>query len=215
MPSITLTDVARLRLQGISFFLLGLLLSAGVVMAVWNFLARDFPKLPRLSYLKACGVVVLWGLLFVVVLTMISGARELLTPGAWEKAGLTYQLKEDDEAARQRLAAQWRDRHAQLSGPLWLALSEHALRHDGNFPSRADDLAADRAVWDVPAIPGTRYVYVPGRTRSGPPLPLAYEPEVFDGKHFVLLTSGRIEELPFGEIRRLCKQSATNGSESE
>src|SRR3954463_493469 len=75
MPSVTFSDIARLRLQTISFFLMGLLLSAAVVMAVWNSLTRDFPRLPRLSYFKACGLVVLWGLLFVVVLTMISGAR--------------------------------------------------------------------------------------------------------------------------------------------
>jgi hypothetical protein len=76
MPSVTLTDVAKLRVEVISFFLVGLLLSAGVVMLIWNHLARDFAWLPRLSYVKACGMVVLWGLLFVVVLTMISGARE-------------------------------------------------------------------------------------------------------------------------------------------
>ena len=93
MPSFTLTDVARLRVEVISFFLMGLLLSAGVVMAVWNGLRRDFAWLPRLSYGKACGVIVLWGLLFVVVLTMISGARELMTPGAWEKEGVTYKLR--------------------------------------------------------------------------------------------------------------------------
>ena len=202
MPSVTLTDVARLRLEGISFFLLGLLVSAGVVMAIWNWLARDFPRLPRLSYGKACGVVVLWGLLFVVVLTMISGARELLTPGAWEKTGLTYKLKQDDAADQQRRLAQWRERHAQLSGPLWLALAEHALAHEGKFPERLEDASADAAIWDVPGLAGTRYVYLPGRSRSGPPQPLAYEPEVFDGPHFVLLTSGRIEELPFGEILR-------------
>jgi len=95
MPSLTLTDVASLRLEVISFFLMGLLVSAGVVMAVWNGLRRDFAWLPRLSYAKACGVVVLWGLLFVVVLTMISGARELMTPGAWEKNGLTYKLRDN------------------------------------------------------------------------------------------------------------------------
>ena len=94
MPSFSLTDVAQLRLEVISFFLLGLLLSACVVMAVWNSLQRDFAWLPRLSFSKACGVVVLWGLLFVVVLTMISGARELMTPGAWEKEGATYKLRE-------------------------------------------------------------------------------------------------------------------------
>ena len=30
-----------------------------------------------------------------VVLAMISGARELMTPGAWEKHGATYRLKEE------------------------------------------------------------------------------------------------------------------------
>jgi hypothetical protein len=38
--------------------------------------------------------VTLWGLLFLLILTMISGARELMTPGAWEKHGSTYELKD-------------------------------------------------------------------------------------------------------------------------
>jgi hypothetical protein len=85
MPSVNLADVARMRVQTISFFLAGLLLSSWVVQLLWNYLRRDFTALPRLTYGKALGVVVLWGLLFVLVLTMISGARELMTPGAWEK----------------------------------------------------------------------------------------------------------------------------------
>jgi hypothetical protein len=36
--------------------------------------------------------------LFLLVLTMISGARELMTPGAWEKKGFTYQLVRDRPA---------------------------------------------------------------------------------------------------------------------
>jgi len=95
MPAgITLTEVARARLQTISFFLVVLLLTALAVKGIWNFLRRDFPRLPRLTYGKACGLVALWGLLFVVVLLMISGARELLTPGAWQRDGVTYKLKE-------------------------------------------------------------------------------------------------------------------------
>jgi hypothetical protein len=39
--------------------------------------------------------VTLWGLLFLLILTMISGARELMTPGAWEKHGSTYRLKDE------------------------------------------------------------------------------------------------------------------------
>lgn len=92
MPSITLSDFARLRLETASFFLLGLLVSAVVVRWCWNLLARDFPRLPPLRYGGALALVTLWGLLFVIVLTMISGARELMTPGAWVRQGMTYKL---------------------------------------------------------------------------------------------------------------------------
>ena len=94
MPSFTLSDVAKLRLDSISFFLACLLLSAWGVKALWNSLAHDFPRLPRMSYFRALSVITLWGFLFVLVLTMISGARELLTPGAWEKQDVTYKLKD-------------------------------------------------------------------------------------------------------------------------
>jgi len=88
-----LTDIARMRLEAISFFLLVLLLSAAVIRWLWNSLRPSFPRLPKLNYWRALALVVLWGLLFVVVLTMISGARELMTPGAWEKHGPIYRLK--------------------------------------------------------------------------------------------------------------------------
>lgn len=93
MRSYTLTDVARLRFENMSFFLLVLLVSAGVIQLLWNYLRRDFVRLPRLSYPKALGIVVLWGLLFILVLAMVAGARELMTPGAWEKQGTAYHLK--------------------------------------------------------------------------------------------------------------------------
>ena len=93
MPSFTLTDVARARLEAISFFLAMFFVLSGVVQGIWNSLRGDFPRLPRLSYKRAVGLVALWGMLFVLLLTMISGARELMTPGAWEKDGLTYKVK--------------------------------------------------------------------------------------------------------------------------
>lgn len=91
---LTLSKLAKLRLDAISFFLVCLLASGWAVQLVWNSLAKDFPKLPRISYLRSLGLIWLWGLLFLLVLTMISGARELMTPGAWKKNGLTYQLAE-------------------------------------------------------------------------------------------------------------------------
>lgn len=94
MPSITLTDVAGARFEAISFFIVLLLLVAFCVRVLWNYLGKDFPKLPRLSYGRALAGVTLWGLVFLLILTMISGARELMTPGAWEKHGATYELKD-------------------------------------------------------------------------------------------------------------------------
>src|SRR5947209_3675384 len=73
MPTFLLTDMARMRIQTISFFLLGLLLSSALIQWIWNSLRKDFTVLPRLSYAKALCVVTMWGLLFVLVLTMIAG----------------------------------------------------------------------------------------------------------------------------------------------
>jgi len=95
MPTPQLTKIAELRFQTLSFFLMVLLASAGLILLIWNHALRPtIPRLPRLNYWRALGLVVLWGLLFVIVLTMISGARELMTPGAWEHNGATYRLKD-------------------------------------------------------------------------------------------------------------------------
>ena len=203
MPSVTLSDLAVPRLEVISFFLMGLLISALVVKLVWNALCKDFVWLPRLSYGKACGVVVLWGLLFVVVLTMISGARELMTPGAWEKHGATYKLaKEDKPGPDNREMAKWWERRSQIED-LKLHLNHHAQQHDGVFPQTLDELDVPRETREVPGISGTRYILVPGCSRNGPPRVLAYEPEVYEGKHFVVFTSGPPRELAYDEIQQL------------
>lgn len=94
---LTLSKLAKLRLDAISFFLVGLLASGWAIQLIWNSLTKDFPKLPRISYLRSLGLIALWGLLFLLVLTMISGARELMTPGAWRKNGLTYELAEPEK----------------------------------------------------------------------------------------------------------------------
>jgi hypothetical protein len=89
-----LSTPALERFQTISFFLFIFAVCAATVMFLWNYLQRDFPLLPRLTFGRAAAGVFLWGLLFVIVLTMISGARELMTPRAWEQRGYTYQIAE-------------------------------------------------------------------------------------------------------------------------
>ena len=94
MPApFTLTEVARLRIETVSFFLVVLLAAAALVAWVWNGLRAGVPRLPRLNYWRALGLVVLWGLLFSVVLAMVCGAGELMPPGAWGKQGATYRRK--------------------------------------------------------------------------------------------------------------------------
>lgn len=209
MPSAGFSELASLRLQGISFFLVVLLLSAAAVQWIWNRLAKEFTRLPRLNYPRACGVVLLWGLLFVVVLTMISGARELMTPGAWAKQGATYQLTGEtaspraqpvanaDSAQAFTLAA----RRLQLA-ELWQRLRKHADANEGRMPASPAESGIDDEFWTLPDVSGLRYVYVPGRTDADIGLPLAYEPQLFAGDPLVLLVGGEVVSLPRERIEQ-------------
>jgi len=216
MPILLLSDLARMRLQVISFFLLVLLLCAKLVQRIWNALRNDFPKLPLLTYGKSLGLVTLWGLLFLLVLTMISGARELMTPGAWKKQGLTYALADGVENADSPSARQAeregnpadpethrarRDGLVRLSVALWT----YAQTHDGRFPpsGRAPEIA--EPLWQVPDSLGLRYIYVPGLKRDEGSFPLAYDPGLHGPERWVLLTDGEIRLMTLAQIRPALK----------
>src|SRR4051794_22992744 len=162
MPAITLTDMARLRFQGISFFLAIFLLASWFLRFLWNRLGQDFLSLPRLSYGKAVGVVCLWGLLFLLVLTMISGARELLTPGAWVKQGVTYRLAEETGPTPAPPSDPGETARRHKLEELRFALWDYARTHQGRFPPSptVSEIPAER--WQVPDPSGMRYVYTGG-----------------------------------------------------
>jgi len=199
MPSITLTDVGRMRVQGISFFLAGFLLSSWAIQLLWNYLRKDIPVLPRLSYPKALAVVSLWGLLFVLVLTMISGARELMTPGAWEKQGSTYRLAQGPPppAAEPQMMA----RKGKLEG-LRAALWEYAASHHDQFPPDRSAPEIVKEAWQLPEPSGMRYLYVEGLTADKGANPLAFEPEIYGTYRFVLLSNGEIRQMENNEVSR-------------
>ena len=196
MPTISLSEMGRLRIQTISFFLVGLLLSSGLIQLLWNYLRRDVTFLPRLSYPKALGLVTLWGLLFVLVLTMISGARELMTPGAWERQGLVSHVKVEPPAPAGEVDTVRRQQLDRLG----VALREYAASHDGQFPSSATvpEIPAER--WLVPGTAQTRYLYNSGLKPDDTRTPLAYEPEVFGPNRLVLFTNGDIQLQSLSEI---------------
>jgi hypothetical protein len=195
MPSLQLTDIAKLRLENISFFLAGFFLTALFIMLLWNWLAKDWTFLPRLSYLKALGVVALWGVLFVLVLTMISGARELMTPGAWEKKGATYQLVDDSKAIKMQ------ERRTRLE-KLRDALDKYAMEHDGQYPLERSNPAIPAELWNVPDPSGMQYLYIPAERGKGP-IPLAFEPELFGSERLVLCANGAIVTMTSDDIARV------------
>jgi hypothetical protein len=192
-----LNESADQRIQAVSFFVVGLLVCAAVVRWLWNYVARDFATFPRLTYGKALAGVVLWGLLFVLVLTMISGARELMTPGAWKKQGFTYKLADSSDQSNDAAPATVRRQQLeQLRQALW----HFAATHQGHFPSEGERAAIPGDLWMVPETAGLRYQYRPGQVADQVAAPLVIAPELEPGRRLVLRTDGTIAELPVSEI---------------
>ena len=191
-----------LRVQAISFFLAVLLLSGWLVKGLWNFARRDFSKLPALTYGRALGLVGLWGLSFVIVLTMISGARELMTPGAWRKQGWTYKLANasppeatDGRAARQRGLERLRT-----------ALWQYAATHEGRLPVTSEP-SAEAALWEIPGWPGLKFLAVPDRRAESTGRLFVFEPELDNDERLVLLTNGFIGTMRSAEIKQSLAES--------
>ena len=193
MPSFNLTDAATARIDTLSFFLLLFLASSLVVWRVWNGLRSDFPKLPRLSYRKSLGLVGLWGLLFLLVLTMISGARELMTPGAWKKDGVTYTLTTAGPTEAERRA-----KLLELSA----ALAGFAASHDGKFPA-ADEASIPAERWQSAHPSRMRFNYAAGRTVADAGKVLAAEPELFGESRLVLFVGGNVAAMRSDEVAAL------------
>lgn len=187
MPTPQLSDFAAVRIEAISFFGVLLLISAAVVRWLWNSVAKDFPTLPRLSYFRALSAVLLWGLLFVIVLTMIAGARELMTPGAWEKDGLLYKVAGENQGSLQAGADDLDRRTANLR-QLQLRLWEYAAHHEGRFPESFDEIAQSPEA-DPTIGP---YGYVGGLELDDDPSILVFESNATGASRLALSSDGRI-----------------------
>ena len=184
-----LNDVVRLRLEDISFFTVLLLVCGLGIRFLWNYLAKDFPGWPKLTFGKALSLTALLSLLMLLVLSMISGARELLTPGAWRRQGSSYRL---NDPASEPL------RQTSLEG-LRAALQVYAQTHNGQYPEH--DFVPDipDKVWRSPDAAGTRYIYF-GHPKSATSI-VACEPISFGDKRFVLHGNGQIERMTTTRIR--------------
>lgn len=186
MTVFTLSEVAEARLEVISFFTVGYLLLAWAVKGLWNILTKTFESLPKLTYRAALSLMLVSGLLMYVILTMISGARELMTPGAWERQGIGYQLR---DAPAQTDQGRRQTSMEELKSALWTFAQEH----DGTFPAGVFDPAFPRSRWIHP-MGNAYFCYLPPTETSSPSRKiLVYEPATAGPKRYVLLSDGSIE----------------------
>jgi hypothetical protein len=186
-----LRDVVRLRLEEISFFIVLLIACSFAFQLLWNFAFQGFNAIPRLKFRQALCLALLFGLVMLLILTMISGIREVLTPGAWRKQGTSYRLNDpSQEPARRRSLEHLRG-----------ALFDYARTHDGKFP--AHDFVPEIAEknWESPDQLGSHYIYSGGLATNDVGALLAVEPPNFGDQRFVLLTSGDIQMLSDVDIR--------------
>ena len=105
MPSVTLTEIGRMRVEALSFFAACFPLAcAWVIQRIWNGLRADIPELPRLSYGQGRRRdVQLWGLLFLLVLTMISGTPESCSrPVPGGRRAITFKVDPGPALSRRR-----------------------------------------------------------------------------------------------------------------
>ncbi|MFT4547621.1 MAG: hypothetical protein ACI8XO_002885 [Verrucomicrobiales bacterium] len=201
-----LNDFYRMRLEELSFFLVLMLICTIAFRYLWNTVAKDLAWLPQLGWKQATSLSVLLGVLMLLILTMISGIREVLTPEAWRKQGTAYRLDSaEQEPVRKRSVEQLR-----------AGLFAFAEANGGHFPKHDFSEEIADKLWDAPDRDHSRYIYFPGKQRTpadgvGSSL-LAIEPTPFGSVRFGILTSGELRRFTATEIRKLISYTQEEGS---
>jgi hypothetical protein len=190
-----LNDVVRLRLEELSFFSVVLALCGLAIRALWNWVAKDFKNWPRLTYGKALALTGLLSLLMLLVLSMISGARELMTPGAWNRQGSAYRLRTEANAEQRRIG---------MEG-LRSAIFAYAREHGGRFPPHDFVPEIPERIWAAPDLQGTRYIYLAGFDTNATTNIIACEPQNFGDLRNVLFGNGEIKQLSGEALKKILR----------
>jgi len=189
MPVIRLSDWAGMRIQTISFFLFLLFVVAFAVQRIWNYLSLDFGRLPHLGYRRALALTMIVGLGLSIVLSMISGARELFTPAAWQRNGLVYKIAPIQSETDQLLYLR-KLRMQKLRTSLWTYVEQK----EGMLPLNRYTRALSPEVWRSLHPSLAYFSYRRGHgTLQGPVRLIAYEPDVYEKKRFALYSDGAIK----------------------
>lgn len=185
-----LTRWALDRLDTISFFLVVFLITAIGVQKIVNGLSRSVHWLPHLSYFSSLAVVFLWSLTFVIVLTMISGARELMTPGAWRKDGYTYSL--DRPSTTTTPTHSLSTRREQLLA-IHVLLATYRAKSDDAYPTSLADITQLQTTGDFPRFSILRYEYrIPAANATKDELVVIESVGMHEGPRLAITTQGNV-----------------------
>lgn len=147
--------------------------------------------MPRLSFGKALAVLVVVGLFLYFILTMISGARELMTPGAWSKKGVIYQLVTPDSQPKEWLSVA-RERWMQRTRK---ALQDYAASHGNRLPVHPYVPDFDAELWKGIDPQGGGIVYIQGRQLGPPRRIIAFESPSHGSPRWVIFSDGGLEKM--------------------
>ncbi len=197
MTSFSLTEVASARLDAISLFLVAFAVSAWILLKAWNRLARDFLWMPRLRYSGALAALVVSGLFVFAAMSLIAGARELMTPGAWVRTGSTHRIAYPERDPKPWLESGRRLALEQLRDQLWA----YAATHDGNLPSTRSDGSISDSAWTGVHPAGESLAYVPGRNPGSGSSIVVYEPDNYGAVRFALQEDGAVVKLSPADLK--------------
>ena len=146
----------------------------------------------------AFSLLLVCSLFLYVVLTMISGARELMTPGAWVTTGATYQLATPDRDGKQWLDSARRIALEDLRDALW----QYAEHHHGNLPPHKEDEAISPKLWLGINPEAGQFAYIAGGKPGKSSEIVVYEPDAYGGQRFALLLDGTVLRLDASDLRK-------------
>ena len=124
-----------------------------------------------------------------------------MTPGAWEKQGLTYRLSQPTPPPPPVLIEEpyRRQKLVRLRDVLW----SYARAHEKRFPANDSGTEIPSELWLASETPRGRYLYVAGQTVDQGASPLVYEPGTYGERRLVLLTDRTIKAMALEEILQM------------
>jgi hypothetical protein len=119
-----------------------------------------------------------------------------MTPGAWVKNGLTYDLAPPERDAQSWLESARRGALEKLHNALLL----HAQQHNGSLPVHRDNGQISAELWAGVHPQHEPLGYIPGHQLGKSSSIIVFEPDTYGSRRFALQADGSVVKLSAGEL---------------